>query len=71
MSKYFLLWTKISELFNQNNQDTLILTFEEIEKLGKEKIDHSFLKFKSELETFNYKVEKISLKNKTIKFKKI
>lgn len=71
MSKYFLLWTKISELFNQNKQDTLILTFEEIEKLGKEKIDHSFLKFKSELETFNYKVEKISLKNKTIKFKKI
>lgn len=71
MSKYFLLWTKISELFNQNKQNTLILTFEEIEKLGKEKIDHSFLKFKSELETFNYKVEKISLKNKTIKFKKI
>lgn len=71
MSKYSLLWTKISELLTEKDTDDLTLSFNEIEKIGNVNIDHSFLKFKSELENFNCKVDKISLKNKKITFKKL
>ena len=62
MSKYDLLWKEIDTAFK------LTLSFDEIEKLGGVVIDHSFLKFKKELEGLGYQVEKISLKQKTITF---
>lgn len=68
MSKYDLLWNSIDLLFKQTGEEKLILSFEEIEKLGGVAIDHSFLKFKKELEGLSYQVEKIALKQKMIFF---
>lgn len=67
MSKYNLLWKNISA----SGKDNLILSFEEIEKIAGVTIDHSFLNCKKELLSFGYKVDKISIKNQTIVFKKI
>lgn len=65
MSKYTSLWEHIKE----NNVEEL--SFSEIEKILGFPIDHSFLNYKKELESFGKKIEKISLKNKKIKIKKI
>ncbi|MCQ2087923.1 MAG: hypothetical protein MJZ37_07705 [Bacilli bacterium] len=67
MSKYSSLWIWISETKSQDFK----LTYEELEKVLNFKIDHSFLTFKKELEDYGFKVEKISLKNKEIYFKKL
>lgn len=66
MSKYDLLWKEIATTFKQEKQERLTFTFEEIEKIGKVAIDHSFLTSKKELERLGYKVEKINLKQKQI-----
>ncbi len=68
MSKYDLLWKNLDLLFRQASKENITLSFEELEKLGGIAIDHSFLKFKNELESFGYKVEKISLKQSQITF---
>ncbi len=68
MSKYDLLWKNIDLLFRETNQEKLTLSFEELGKLGGIAIDHSFLKFKKELNSYGYKVDKISLKQKQITF---
>ncbi len=68
MSKYDLLWKNIDLLFRETKQEKLTLSFKELEKLGEIAIDHSFLKFKKELNSYGYKIDKISLKQKQITF---
>jgi hypothetical protein len=67
MSKYDPLWQYIKD----NNQPTLILSFDEIKNILGFKIDHSFLNYKKELTNFGYQVDKISLKEKKIHFTKV
>lgn len=67
MSKYELLWNYVAS----KNEDTMLLTFEEIKTILTFEIDHSFLNYKKELEEYGFQVGKISLKNKTIIFNKI
>lgn len=67
MSKYDSLWKWISE----NKSEDFKLTYDEIEKYAGVPIDHSFLKFKKELEEFGFKVDKISMKEKAVAFVKI
>ena len=67
MSKYEPLWIYIKE----NKLDNYKLTYEEIKDILGFPIDHSFLTYKKELEEFGYKVDKISMKEKTVAFKKI
>lgn len=67
MSKYNAVW----EYVQNYKQQVLKLTFDEIQNIAGIPIDHSFLKFKKELEDFGYQVEKISLKEKTVVFNKI
>ena len=64
MSKYDSLWKYVSG----SNQDSLKLTYEEIESIAGIPIDHSFLSFKKELTEYGYKVGKISMKEKTVEF---
>lgn len=66
MSKYEPLWKWISK----NGKDSFKLSFEEIENIAGIPIDHSFLNYKKELLEYGYKVEKISLKEKTVVFTK-
>ena len=64
MSKFDKIWECVSE----RNESTLILTFDEIENIAGLPIDHSFLKYKKELSSYGFAVEKISMKDKTVKF---
>lgn len=66
MSKYQALW----EYVVQASVFPFSLTFEEIQLILGFPIDHSFLNAKKELDEFGFKVDKISLKNKSIIFDK-
>lgn len=67
MSKYDALW----EYIQKSCSSSLKLTFDEINNIARIPIDHSFLKYKKELTAYGYKVEKISMKEKTVLFNKI
>ena len=67
MSKYDSLWAYVQK----SEKTSFKLTFEEIESIAGIPIDHSFLKYKKELIKYGYQVEKISIKEKTVAFKKV
>lgn len=67
MSKYNPLWAYIKE---QDSQ-TLLLTFAQIEAICGLPIDHSFLQYKKELLGYGWQVGKISMKQQTVLFKKM
>lgn len=67
MSKYSSLW----EYVKKNGNQSFKLTFKEIKDIAGIEIDHSFLKYKKELNEYGYQVGKISLKEKTVIFNKI
>ncbi|MBY2477067.1 hypothetical protein KWV16_09215 [Clostridioides difficile] len=67
MSKYSSLW----EYVKKNGNQSFKLTFKEIKDIAGIEIDHSFLKYKKELNEYGYQVGKISLKEKTVIFDKI
>ena len=64
MSKYDVLWAYIEERCKPH----LMLTFDEIGQIAGVPLDHSFLKYKKELSAYGYKVEKISMKARTVLF---
>ena len=66
MSKYKTLW----EYIKNSKEENLTLTFSDIESILGFPIDHSFLKYKKELLEYGYIVEKISMKDKKIIFRK-
>ncbi|EFQ46541.1 hypothetical protein LBGG_00229 [Lactobacillus gasseri MV-22] len=56
----------------QNNKDSdFQLSFDQIQEIAGLPIDHSFLTYKKELKDYGFEVGKISLKNKTVNFKKL
>ena len=67
MSKYDPLWKYIAE----NKNEDFKMTYEEIELAGGVPLDHSFLRYKKELEQYGFKVGKISLKEQTVLFEKL
>lgn len=67
MSKYDPLW----DFIKQNGDPSIKLSFDKIQTIVGIKIDHSFLTYKKELLQYGYEVEKISLKEKTVIFKKV
>ena len=66
MSKYNALW----EYVKNSGKQSLKLTFDEIQNIAGVLIDHSFLNFKKELADYDYRVGKISMKEKTVSFEK-
>lgn len=66
MSKYGPLW----EHLGKTGALSLLLSFDEIEKIAGVPIDHSFLTCKKELIEYGYQVKKISMKEKTVAFEK-
>lgn len=64
MSKYVRLW----EYIRASGRQELIMSFEEIGKIAGVPLDHSFLKYKKELNDYGYEVGKISMKAKTVAF---
>lgn len=67
MSKY----VKLYEFISNSQEKELLMSFKEIEAIIGFKLDHSFLKYKKELEVYGYKVNKIYLKDKIIHFVKL
>ena len=67
MSKYDALWAYIQGL----NEEKLVLSFADIEKIADTPLDHSFLKYKKELTQYGYAVGKISMKSQTVLFIKM
>ncbi len=67
MSKYDALWEHVQ----QRGEQSLKLTFEEIQDILGIPIDHSFLKYKKELTDYGYQVGKISMKEQTVIFSRI
>lgn len=67
MSKYEPLWHWI----RKNAGDGLTLTWDEVETIAGVGLDHSFLTYKKELESFGYRIEKISMKEKTVRIKRL
>lgn len=66
MSKYQPLW----EYIKKNNKEVYKLSYDDIKDILGFDINHSFLKYKKELLDYGYCVEKISLKEKIVFFKK-
>lgn len=67
MSKYTPLWQHIAA----HNEQELTLTYEEIQSVLGFPIDHSFLTFKKELLEYGWEVEKISMKEEKVKFRRV
>lgn len=67
MSKYNALW----EFVKQTGSESFKLTFDEIETITGLPMDHSFLNYKKELGEYGYEAGKISMKERTVAFKKI
>ena len=66
ISKYDSLW----EYIGKCGKREITLSYEEIEKICGVPIDHSFLTYKKELDSYGYRAEKISMKDKTVRFVK-
>lgn len=66
MSKYDTLW----ECVFGDGQNRFTLIFEEIGRIAGVPIDHAFLTYKKELAAYGYRVEKISMKAKTVAFRR-
>ena len=64
MSKYQALW----EYIQKSDKQQLTLTFDEIGQIAEVPLDHSFLKYKKELDDFGYELRRISMKNQTVVF---
>lgn len=67
MSKYDALWKYVQD----NGNQSLKLTFDEIAEIAGTTIDHSFLKYKKELAKYGYQVGKISMKEQTVIINKV
>ena len=67
MSKYNALWAYVQK----DGSPTLKLTFAQIQEIAGIPIDHAFLRYKKELTDYGYQVGKISMKEKTVAFKRI
>ena len=67
MSKYAPLWEYVS----RREGSSLMLSFEDIGQIASVPIDHSFLNAKKELAEYGWEVGKISMKGKTVAFKKL
>ncbi len=66
MSKYDLLWKYVAA----STDDTLKLTFDDIDRIAKVPLDHSFLNYKKELNEFGWNVKKINMKEKNVYFER-
>ena len=52
-------------------QDVYVLSYADIKDILGFDLDHAFLNYEKEAKDFGYEVGKISLKNKTVTFRKI
>ena len=61
----------LQKSLKENNKENYKLSYEEIKNILGFDIDHSFLTYKKELKEYGYEISKISIKEKTVDFKKM
>ena len=66
MSKYEPLWKWIKD----NRTDSFKMTYSEIEQILGFPIDHSILTYKKELAEYGFEVDRISMKEQTVSYKR-
>lgn len=66
MSKYDRLWDYIQK----QQTDFAELTFDEMSDIAGTTVDHSFLTYKKELVKYGWSVDKISMKERKVKFRR-
>ena len=66
MSKYERLWRYLRE----RGEPRIRLSFQEIGEIAGVELDHSLLRYKKELPEYGYEVEAISMKERTVLFRK-
>ncbi len=66
-SKYEKLWNWIAA----NGTDQFFLSFSEIEHIAEVPMDHSFLRYKNDLQKYGFQVKKISMKEQKVSFEKL
>lgn len=66
ISKYDSLWEYIGKCCERE----ITLTYDDIAKICGVPIDHFFVMYKKELDSCRYRAEKISMKDKTVRFVK-
>lgn len=64
-------YDRLAEWIVNNGSDRFELTFEEMATILGFEINHAFLTYKKQLLLYGYEVEKISMKNRTVRFRKI
>ena len=67
MSKYEPLWV----FLQSDGSDDIQFSFARIKEILGFDIDHAFLTYKKEAPTYGYTVEKISMKDKWVRFRRI
>ena len=67
MNKYDALWQWVGA----SGESCLRLSYEDIRRISGVPIDHSFLRYKKELTEYGYEVEKISMKENAVLFRRI
>ena len=67
MSKY----EPLGKYLKKNKKDNYILSFDMIKNILGFDSDHSFLKYKKELQEYGYEVKKISMKDRIVYINKI
>ena len=68
--RYISKYDSLGEYIGKCGECEITLTYGEIEKTCGVPIDHSFLMYKKELDSYGYRAEKISMKDKTVRFVK-
>lgn len=64
-------YDRLAEWIVNNGSDRFGLTFKEMAAILGFEINHAFLTYKKQLLQYGYEVEKISMKNRTVRFRKI
>ena len=70
VSRYISKSDSLWEYIGMCCERDFTLTYDEIAKICGVPIDHSFLTYKKELGCYGYRAEKISMKDKTVRFVK-
>lgn len=66
--RYISKYDSLREYIGKCGEREITLSYEEIAKICGVPIDHSFLTYKKELDGYGYRAEKISMKDKAVRF---
>ncbi|MGM9940950.1 MAG: hypothetical protein ACI32N_03025 [Bulleidia sp.] len=64
-------YDRLSEWIVENGRDRFELTFDQMEQILGFPVNHAFLTYKKQLVQYGFEVVRISMKNRTVLFRKV